>query len=239
MPVVYPTAQTNGSAFVCWPDEPLFWAEGYRRIRFHPIPRGDNLAIFLAHRVTHNPRNLLAHVQRIALHLEQADEEALYGALLDLFLTLGENGQALRKRMFRQAIGRLTLEHAVSLRECLEPGMNLGDPMPLGRFSVLSNGMTGDCTVVSRNAEDNPRTREFLEEVSDLIDSGQVSRAQSALEEALLEDPGNTRLSAELLELYVHTKDASGFLSMLERLKLRDPAVAQTWGVLTDLFSID
>ena len=239
MPVVYPTAQTPESAAACWPEEPQFWADGYRRTRFHPLPDGHNLAVFLAHRVKRDPGDLKVHLQRIGLHLEQADEEALYGALLDLFLVLGRNGQALRKRMLHQAIGRLTLEHSVSLREHLEPGLHPGDLVLPGRFSILSTGLTGDCVVITRNEKKNQRTREFLEEVRDLIDSGQITEAQSALEEALLEDPGNTQLSAELLDLYAHTRDSSGFLSMLERLKKRDPELAKTWEAMTDLFSID
>ena len=84
MPAVCAIVERAASAMRCWPDEPLFWAEGYRRIRFDPAARGRSLAIFLAHTVSRSPRNLLAHVQRIGLHLEQADEEALYGALLVL-----------------------------------------------------------------------------------------------------------------------------------------------------------
>ena len=91
MQVVYPITQVAGSAVACWPEEPLFWAEGFRRIRFHPSAHGPNLATFLTHRVNRNPPNLLAQVQRVGLQLEQADEDALYGALLDLFLVLGQN----------------------------------------------------------------------------------------------------------------------------------------------------
>ena len=229
--------ETADSAPPCWAEEPVFWADSYRGTRFDHIANRRRLARFLARRVSRDPNNLHAHLQRIGLHMDGAEEAALFGALVDLFLALGNRGHALRKRMFMHTIGRLKLEHAKSLRGWLDSGLHGSDELPLAPFSILGRSQQRSGEVVARSRASNQGDRDLIGEVRDLIDSGQIDAARSALEAALLENTADTRLSAELLELYGHTQDSDSFLRMLERLHEVDPELAATWEAMRDLFS--
>jgi len=230
-------ADTADSAPPFWAEEPVFWADSYRGTRFGHISNQRRLARFLARRVSRDPDNLHAHLQRIDLLTHGAEEAALFGALLDLFVALGNKGYALRKRMFMHTIGRLKLEHAKSLRGWLDSGLLGSDELPLAPFSILARSQKRSGEVVAKSRASNQGDRDLVEEARDLIDSGQIDAARSAFEAALLENTADTRLSAELLQLYGHTQDSDSFLRMLERLHEVAPELAATWEAVRDLFS--
>jgi len=65
--------------------------------------------------------------------------------------------------------------------------------------------------------------------VRDLLNSGQISQAQSILESALLAEPDNDDISDELLQIYRHTHDRSSCIQMLEKLSSSPLAGREKW----------
>ena len=108
-----------------WDREPAFWAG-----RSGPLSSttttwsnavDEAFAEYLAHRIARFPGDLPSHTQRVLLHLRRRDASALYAALLDLFIALGEKDRPYRAHLLQRAAPLLAPEHRVVHRELL-PG---------------------------------------------------------------------------------------------------------------------
>lgn len=120
-----------------WHFEPAFVGRDARLHRYFPVAAwNDAYAEFLAERVVTDPSDLFAHVARIHQHLAGPDADPLFGALLDLFIALGDRGHALRRRLVAAARKRLTPDQHRFLDEATEPGIDPGTALPSARCSV-------------------------------------------------------------------------------------------------------
>ena len=185
----------------------------------------DNLLFSVARA----PTDLRAHVQRIALHIRLQDESGLYGALIDLFIALGEKGVPIRKRMLAQAKSHLTVKHFLILNSVLERGIRDTDLLTDADSSVLSKGYIGrnnfiveyapqpawqqSCKPQESNSQIDPR-----QEANDCLIYGQVDEAKKILEKAVLEEPWREDLQSDLLEIYWATRDTKACQAMYKRL---------------------
>lgn len=193
----------------------------------------------LAFTVLRDPADLRAHVQRIALHIRIQDQSGLYGALVDLFIALGEKGLSIRKRMLTQAKPHLTKKHFLILNSLLERGIRDTDQVTDSDSTVLAKGYIGKnnfvvddtafvknitkakpepswqktCTEQSRSNPHDPR-----QEASDCLMYGQVDEARKILEQAVLAEPWREDLQKDLLEIYWATRDIKGCQAMYGRL---------------------
>lgn len=196
-------------------------------------PKGvdpDQWAAHLAHISAREPGNLLNHVRRIYLHLLRKQQNALYGAMLDLYLALGDKGERLRHQLLNKASKLLSQqEHELFLTHHRE-GLQSDQPLPASQHSVLGNFFSGGMRLVEeQQTGQEPHSKDIdpLELAKEELDYGDISVAQQILEEALLKSPQRLGLHYGLLEIYKHTRSLDDLLSMRARLQ-DDIAIART-----------
>ncbi|MBL1259772.1 MAG: hypothetical protein COB33_004470 [Thiotrichaceae bacterium] len=188
------------------------------------------IAHYLSHRVSKRPQDLTSHAQRISIYRHQNDPENTYAALLDLFLVLGDKGLPLRKRLLRQAASVITIENYGFLSSTLPTALVVTCNTPLPHLSALSLGRTTEKEIIRKiDGEQSQKKEAPLLIACDLLNSGQISPAQSILESALLAAPDNNDLSRELLQIYRHTYDRSGCIQMLKKLSSSPLADREKW----------
>ncbi len=189
-----------------------------------------------AHLVHTSPADLRAHVQRINLCVTQANADAVYGALLDLFLVLGAKGAALRKRMHELAGPSLSREARKLFQDYLECGITQTDVLPAAAASVLSRGLRGTTRLVERVSAGAAVARDPLEEANECLEYGQVDAARCILEAAVLAEPERVELHNDLLEIYQRTKDRENFFHMHGKLNAGHNPLADSWELMAASF---
>lgn len=220
------------------PLEPVFSSES-DRFKPPPVEAMARMSDFLAHQVSRRPKDLTNHVQRIALCHEVGDNVLVYGAVIDLFIALGDSGMALRARILKKVADLLTEEQSRALQRGLVSGLLAHDEMPVCRYSRLSAGVIGGTRIVDviSSAESGRLEYGALDEARDLIDSGHIELAQKLLEETLLNDRFNEEISRELLEIYRHTRYGDALSSMKGQLGEEVFALSDEWDVLASSFA--
>ncbi len=194
-----------------------------------PVFCAQQSADFLTHRVTRNPLDLMSHTQRIRLYRELGDADGTYGALLDLFTALGDKGERLRKRLLQQACYFLEASHYEALMLCLEKKLPESTPLPVSPHAVLSDEASTAPLVRQLQTTVNGRGEDPLETACDLLNSGQLQQAQTTLEAALLISPQREEVSLELLQIYRHTDNRNGCITMLNKLDNAPLAAHEQW----------
>ncbi|MGD9163264.1 MAG: hypothetical protein PVF13_00755, partial [Chromatiales bacterium] len=196
-------------------------------------PKGvdpDQWETHLAHISAREPGNLLNHVRRIYLHLALKQSNALYGAMLDLYLALGDKGGRLRHHLLHKARKLLSQEKHDLFLAHQRQGLQSCQPLPASQHSVLGNFFSGDRRLVKeQSAAQAPVNRETdaLSLAREELDYGDITVAQQILEEAILQTPTRLGLHYGLLEIYKHTRSLVDFHAMKERLG-DDVMIAQT-----------
>jgi len=104
---------------------------------------------YLARQITHEPSDLRSHVQRIYLHIHLSDAAGVTGALLDLYIALGEKGQPLRTRMFIFAAHLLKPRWIEYFIRHQDAGVLSSDITPPVHTSMLTLGLSGTSQVIS------------------------------------------------------------------------------------------
>ncbi|WP_295388592.1 hypothetical protein [uncultured Thiodictyon sp.] len=102
--------------------EPIFWQGADHNLLVPDWYPPGPMIEHLAYSVARTPADLTAHTRRVLLCLNQADPAALFGSLADLFIALGQRGEALRRRLFDLARPLLPEAQARPLAAWLEQG---------------------------------------------------------------------------------------------------------------------
>jgi hypothetical protein len=181
----------------------------------------DQWATHLAHISAREPGNLLNHVRRIYLHLAHKQSAPLYGAMLDLYLALGDKGGRLRQHLLHKAQELLSQKEYDLFLSHHHQGLQSHQPLPASQYSVLGNFFSGEMRLIEeQKAESEPLNREFdpLELAKEELNYGDITVAQQILEEALLKSPQRLGLHYGLLEIFKHTRSLDDLLAMKERL---------------------
>ncbi len=228
-----PTQQTSLSELL----EPAFQLAECRSLQIDGEKWGEKAADFLARGVARSPVNLIAQIQRLNLCLAKRDAEGTYGALLDLFITLGEKGLLIRRRMLLRAKPLLTEEQFQALAMHLDSGVSAADPMPPSSSSVLSKGLTGIRQLVVRINNDDGKPRDPLDEAVEYLEYSQIDKAREVLEKAVLADPSRTDLQNNLLAIYRASNDQENFTLMRNKLRELETPVSEEWKKLAKYFS--
>ena len=143
-----PTAGSVGNeALRQWREEHLA-VPGTSRIHFMASPSDDEIGDQMSRRVAHAPTDARVHVARVNHHVLERDSDAVYAALVDLFLAFGEGGHGLRARLLdggRQLIGA---QRAGALDAAVATGLSPKVAVPQCSGSVLSRGVTGNTDIV-------------------------------------------------------------------------------------------
>ncbi|HHL45012.1 MAG TPA: hypothetical protein ENJ24_00425 [Gammaproteobacteria bacterium] len=217
--------------------EPAFYLSECRSLQIDTEKLGDKAANYLTHGVARTPANLIAQIQRVNIYLAQRDAEGVYGALLDLFIALGDKGLLIRRRMLLRAKPLLSEEQLQALALRLDTGVSATDPMPPSTHSVLSKGLTGIRQLVVRIDDAKADKRDPLEDAIEYLEYSQIDKAREVLERALLEDPSRMDLHSNLLAIYRASNDLGNFTTMRNRLdKLKNP-VPDEWKQLAKHFA--
>jgi hypothetical protein len=178
-------------------------------------------ATHLAYISSCEPANLLNHVRRIFLHLALKQPDPLYGAMVDLCLTLGNKGERLRHNLLKQSRGLISQELYDLFLTHFEQGLQSHHHLPPSQHSVLGNFFSGEARLVSEpnvGQQSDDREVDPLELAREELSYGDVTVAQQILEEALLQSPTRLGLHYSLLEIYRHTRSLDDLLNMQERL---------------------
>jgi len=219
------------------PLEPVF-DSGQKWLKPPPVEIMDKVADHLAHKISRQPTDLTSHIQRIALCHEVGDNALIYGAILDLFIALGNGGLSLRTRMLQKVVDLLTDDQRDSLNRGLISGINAQDPMPLSRYSRLSKGVTGDTSLVEQVGSSAAAVEyDTIDEARDLIDSGHIELAQKLLEESMILERDRDDISRELLGIYRHTRHGDALFAMKDQLGSAPFALRHEWEDLASSFS--
>lgn len=119
------------------------------RRAFHAPRMVDRANRDLDRLVAVKSRDVRVHLARInALIDARATSDALYGALVDLFITTSASASEVRTRALFWARDLLRADHRAALEEHVQHGLTSTSPMPPSLWSVLSLGVTGSTTLV-------------------------------------------------------------------------------------------
>jgi tetratricopeptide (TPR) repeat protein len=195
----------------------------------------DSALHYLGHRIVNHPRELRSHVQRILLLIRQEDGASLYGALVDLLITLGDKGQALKRRMLDLAAPLLNRTSLMFLQRQLESGIRACDPaVARVRSSLLRAGFCGtDQLVLRHKVQGGAVERTPLEEARELVAYGQLEQALETLENALLIEPDQPGVADELLDLYTRMGELDRMEAMREQMLINFGRAPEAWSVTT------
>ncbi len=184
-------------------------------------------AEFLARKVKRHPKNLNIHTQRINLNYYLENEEAYFGALIDLLIALGPKAIELKKSILRPTYGILTKEHRVFIKKYLHSGISPTLSINT-KESRLSQGLSSTSSVIIGNS-DQKNIKQPLPTARKKITKGDYQAAQTILENALEQNPDDEEITYELLELYLNKNMINAFTSMTTRLQGKTLTAQKKW----------
>lgn len=111
---------------------------------------------WLAMRVARQPYDLRAHAQRVRLLAEAGEGARLFGALVDLFLVLGDKGGELRAALLTLARPALDADDHAWLQSRLAAGLPREAGLPFALGSVVAHGAYGSGPLVLEQAAAAP-----------------------------------------------------------------------------------
>ncbi|MFO1414955.1 MAG: hypothetical protein U1F10_13795 [Burkholderiales bacterium] len=185
--------------------EPVFGLDRTRDLHVRERWQRRAAGTFLAHAVAREPANLVAHVQRILLWLEERDDDQAFGALLDLFIELGTRGIDLRARMLTAGYGIIGDAHRQYLRGLLVTGAHRNLAHPPAPWSVLTHGLRGTLDAVAIDERTGGERYDAVARARDELFAGDVTAAQATLEREVALHPEHAQAGADLLAVYRHT----------------------------------
>lgn len=190
---------------------------------------------FLSMLIVRDRLNLRAHMQRICLILVDHDEpDRLFGAVADLFLALGNKGQALRVTVLQLVKTQLKSADHDFLFASLASGLSrIGEHDVNG--ALLSNGVVASDLVVERQRASiaAPVEVDAVELAIQHLEDGDLEGARTLLEKALLDDPSNEVAETELLEIYRRSRDKQHIRAMSRALQAKGVKLSPAWQSLS------
>jgi hypothetical protein len=215
-------------ATMTWPRDPAFGLGQTDRL---DPPIDTDLLVAWRHctsLVVRDRLDLEAHTRRILLACTPQLADRADGALIDLFQSVGTEGQGLKRLLLQQADAQLSPAVKARLSHWLASGADAGGAWPLGTGHVVGHDTVGRTDLVSRvrlaRVAETP-----LQQAVALIDEGQLDTARQVLEEALMADPEAADVAQELLGLYRHLRDTDAPATMALRLRERHQRLPAGW----------
>lgn len=178
--------------------------------------------------IARDPLDIEAHARRVLLASRPPLTDRAFGALVDLFLALGDNGRSLRRQLLEQASAWLDPDDAHFLRLHLDTRLSRGAQLPTQRWSVLDTAVVGSLAMVGLQRREVAQETPFQQAMS-LLEYGDLAGARGMLELALLEEPNNEEVNRELLAIYQHSRDDAGKAEMADKLVARHGALPSGW----------
>ncbi|MGZ5044389.1 MAG: hypothetical protein ACXV8P_06305 [Methylobacter sp.] len=202
-----------------------------RPIKLNLIKHSDLLECLL-YQIACNPRNLIAHTQRIFFCYRENLPAQLTAALVDLMIVLGERGASLKQRMLIGAKNKLDVEQWLLLQDISQSGK----PPPVVPFALLATGIVGVTQLVKQSAAAQSNGPDALSLARDYINYCQLDEAKTVLELAILKNIDTDELQHELLMLYRSTRDVGSYWRMVGLLTEFDNPHQYLWDELRSSF---
>ncbi len=174
--------------------------------------------------------NLKSHTQRILFCLDNDLSEYISGALHDLFVTLGDKGNALRQRMFNLASPVMSFTDRAYFKVWLIESSD--ESLACYQFSgsVLKSKTCQTQMEETKNSyRIVPTFNTVLEEAEYKIESGQLLQAQTLLEELCLKNANDSAFQQELQRFYFYTKNKKSMDAFMIQLNDSGVKVSKTW----------
>ena len=184
-------------------------------------------AEYLARKIKRDPRDLRSHNQRIYLNYVLKNEDAYFGAVIDLFIALGSKGLELKLSILRPTYDLLEEEHANFINKHLLSGIRATQFLSTHE-SRLSKGFSSTTDFLVEKSVDE-KTYSSLSTAKEKLSLGEVKSAQMILENSLEQDPDDIEIAYELLELYRNYNLAKSFTTMTIRLTGKKLAAQEKW----------
>lgn len=212
-----------------WPVDPVFTYARAGRLDLEygldPVTAWRHLSILVAR----DPLDLEAHVRRIMFTTHAPHHGKAFGALLDLFLALGPQGQPLRQMMLDIGESCIEPDEARFLRAHLETGLARNALLPAGTGALLDVAVIGSAHAVRHERVAVQLGTSRVDEAISLLDHGDLPGARALLEEIVLDEPTNEIATRELLGIYHHSRDNEGRQAMRAHLQERHGALPPAW----------
>ena len=111
----------------------------------------------LVQKIIRNPNNLHAHIQRINLNCTLNNSKGVFGALIDLYIALGEDGYDLRSRLVKKCKNYLSASEYLKLWKYNNKGLISSNTETSYTDSFLSKGFIGTSEIIkiSINSQDS------------------------------------------------------------------------------------
>ncbi|OGT90835.1 MAG: hypothetical protein A2514_04470 [Gammaproteobacteria bacterium RIFOXYD12_FULL_61_37] len=210
--------------------DPAFTIPGEKSLML-PADSRMGAGRFLSYQLARHPENLRQHAQRIFLLISSRETGPLFGALVDLFIALGDKGEDLRKRLLGLARPLLTNEDYEFLARHQRQGLEARHAKTDLKGSVLSEGFCGSNILVSRERS-QAGFADPLQEALSLLEFGQLDEARLVLEKEYLSNPSRKEVEDELADVYRHTRDRSDYDVLTKELLRRGAALSGGWRML-------
>lgn len=183
-------------------------------------------------KVSRKPKDLMAHVRRIYFCYQNAMQEPLYAALLDLLIVLDQKGQILSQRLILGCRPMLDAEQFTILKS-----LSLGDQqMQSNHFSLFTKGLVGKSQLLEVNQLAQVQ-HDYMGLARDFIEYSQLEEAMTLLEQGLEESPGRQDLQALLLELYQSTQSRDRFQKYYDWIIKSGAPIIHEWQQLAVFFN--
>ena len=218
----------NGAQMVQGSLDPVFVFTPAGRLDCPPTVDVQDAWRYFTAQVARDPLDVEAHARRVLLASRPPLTDRVFGALVDLFLALGDRGRGLRRQLLDQAMPWLDPDDAHFLRQHLDSGLARGARLPALAWSVLDTAVLGSADMVDRQRREGAQETPFQQAMS-LLEYGDLDGARAMLETVLLDEPGNEEVVRELLAIYRHSRDDTGKAEMADRLVARHGAVPAGW----------
>jgi hypothetical protein len=211
-----------------WAVDPVFTYQRSGRLDAHygadPVAAWRHLSCLVAR----DPFDLEAQTRRVLLSTQVPHRAQAFGALIDLFLALGDKGRGLRQTLLDSARSCLAEDELRYLQAHLDTGLSRRATLPTGTGSVLDAAVIGNLHPVGQQR----RAAQASSKVDDaiaLLDQGDLPAAQALLEEALMENLDDTVALSELQAIYHHSRDEAAKASLQARLQERHGRLPAQW----------
>jgi len=183
----------------------------------------------LDHDIVRNRVALILHVQRLLLYLQEQDADGACGALLDMFIALGERGRDLRQSMVHRASPLLGAQRIAFFEAHLEGGIGEFDVLPDVSSSRLSRGICGHLSLVARSDKSVTTADDQFELAEQCLDDGQVTEAVVLLESLVKAAPARMEVTQLLLDVYRRGQFKHRFLALLPHMSDAPDEVREAW----------
>jgi len=210
--------------------DPYLLIQKHTALQLSRLVDRDAALSCLGHRILGKPADLRAHVQRILLLVKDGDGAALYSALLDLMISLGANGRALKQQMLRLAEPLLAPATMAFFREHLDRGVAPDDPQVRRvKGALLRVSHVAGVPLVTRAGEQSTQLVSVMDQANSLLEYGQLEQAVELLENALLQDPDQESEAELLLGLYRLLREEARWHGMCEQLQINFNRLPAAW----------